>query len=78
MGCRNSIIKQEMKCLICWEDFQNKNIYVKCHKCKIYIHDNCAYSYYINNVNLYYIIIIMRIVIYYDILFFFIKFVKKN
>jgi hypothetical protein len=47
MGNKNSIIK-ENNCLICWEDLKNKNIYVKCSKCKIYIHDNCTYSYYRN------------------------------
>lgn len=50
MGNRVSKIAVEKECLICWETIEcnNNYIYVKCAKCKIYLHATCAYSYYVN------------------------------
>lgn len=45
MGNRLSKISSEKECLICWENIENKNIYVKCDRCRIYLHTHCAYSY---------------------------------
>ena len=45
MGNRLSKISSEKECLICWENVENKNIYVKCAICRIYLHLVCAYSY---------------------------------
>ena len=46
MGNRLSKISAEKECLICWEKIENKNIYyVKCCKCRIYLHVDCAYAY---------------------------------
>lgn len=45
MGNRLSKINLDKECLICWENIENKNIYVKCVNCRIYLHSHCAYSY---------------------------------
>lgn len=33
------------ECIICWENVDRENIYVKCGKCKIYLHHSCAQIY---------------------------------
>ena len=47
MGNRLSKISLEKDCLICWEKIENKNIFVKCNKCRICLHSDCAFSYFI-------------------------------
>jgi len=45
MGNRVSKISSEKECLICWENIENKNVYVKCDKCRIFLHSDCVFSY---------------------------------
>ena len=33
------------KCIICWENLSLKTIYIKCTRCNILLHDNCALQY---------------------------------
>jgi hypothetical protein len=35
------------ECFICWEDIPE--VYVKCRRCKILLHENCAIRYIINS-----------------------------
>lgn len=38
-------VKEEEKCLICWDSVSLNSIYIKCCKCNIYLHENCACKY---------------------------------